>query len=205
MAKDLNKVQLTGNLGKDPETRSTAHGSALTRFSVASSRRWHTTEGDDRDETEWFTVVAWNKLGEICAQYLQKGARVYIEGRLQTRSWEDQQTGQKRYMTEVIANDLIMLDARRERVADAPGADAGAADGPEPSPELAPGRGGSQAHAPHNRPSPMQAPHTAYRGDVRGGEPAHPELRGASAETPSRGPRHQPVAAPLPDEDDLPF
>ena len=121
MAKDLNKVQLTGNLGKDPETRYTAQGSALTRFSVASSRRWHTPEGDDREETEWFTVVAWNKLGEICAQYLQKGARVYIEGRLQTRSWEDQQTGQKRYMTEVIANDLIMLDARRVPRARRPG------------------------------------------------------------------------------------
>ena len=205
MSKDLNKVQLTGNLGKDPETRYTAQGSALTRFSVASSRRWRTAEGDDRDETEWFNVVAWNKLGEICAQYLQKGARVYIEGRLQTRSWEDQQTGQKRSMTEVIANDLIMLDARRERVADVPGEDAGAADWPEPSPELAPGRGGSHAHAPHNRQSPMRSPHTAYRGDVGGGEPPYLELRGAAAETPSRGPRPQPVGAPLPDEDDLPF
>src|ERR687886_1381802 len=143
MAKDLNKVQLTGNLGKDPETRSTAHGSALTRFSVASSRRWRTAEGDDRDETEWFTVVAWNKLGEICAQYLQKGARVYIEGRLQTRSWEDQQTGQKRYMTEVIANDLIMLDARREHLSDAPGADVNAGDWQAPAPEVSPARGTS--------------------------------------------------------------
>src|ERR687884_2074910 len=143
MAKDLNKVQLTGNLGKDPERRYTAEGSALTRFSVASSRRWHSTEGDDREETEWFNVIAWNKLGEICAQYLQKGARVYIEGRLQTRSWEDQQTGQKRYMTEVIANDLIMLDARRERVADAPGEDVAAVDWPSPAPELSPARGAS--------------------------------------------------------------
>src|ERR687885_2611245 len=120
MSKDLNKVQLTGNLGRAPETRYTSQGSALTRFSVASSRRWHTPEGDDREETEWFNVVAWNKLGEICAQYLQKGARVYIEGRLQTRSWDDQQTGQKRYMTEVIANDMIMLDSRNDRMGGTP-------------------------------------------------------------------------------------
>ena len=86
MSKDLNKVQLTGRLGKDPETKYTAQGNAVTQFTVASNRSWKTAEGDARDDTEWFTVVAWNKLGEICAQYLRKGSRVYIEGRLQTRS-----------------------------------------------------------------------------------------------------------------------
>src|SRR5918997_670256 len=141
MSKDLNKVQFTGRLGKDPETRYTPQGSAITKLAVASNRRWRTAEGEDREDTEWFNVVAWNKLGEICAQYLQKGSRVYIEGRLQTRSWDDQQTGQKRYMTEVIANDMIMLDARRERVADAPAGDAGAVGGTEPEPELGPPRG----------------------------------------------------------------
>src|ERR671916_269371 len=84
MSKDLNMVQLTGNLGKDPETKYTPQGSGVTKFSVAASRRWRTAEGEDRADTEWFNVVAWNKLGEICAQYLQKGSRVYIEGRLQT-------------------------------------------------------------------------------------------------------------------------
>ncbi len=201
MAKDLNKVQLTGNLGKDPETRYTAQGSALTRFSVASSRRWRTAEGDDRDETEWFTVVAWNKLGEICAQYLQKGARVYIEGRLQTRSWEDQQTGQKRYMTEVIANDLIMLDARRERVADAPGEDAGAAGWQDPSPEPVPMHGASPAPAGQGQPS--RSMHAAPRGGSS--EPARPAPRPAPAEAMPAGTRHHGVAAPIPDEDDLPF
>ena len=184
MAKDLNKVQLTGNLGKDPETRYTAQGSALTRFSVASGRRWHTPEGDDRDETEWFTVVAWNKLGEICAQYLQKGARVYIEGRLQTRSWEDQQTGQKRYMTEVIANDLIMLDARREHLTDTPGEDGRATDWQERSPEPEPMRGASPEPAGQGQPSRF--------------------MHAAPAEAVPAGVRHHPVA-PIPDEDDLPF
>jgi single-strand DNA-binding protein len=185
MSKDLNKVQLTGNLGKDPETRSTAQGSALTRFSVASSRRWRTAEGDDRDETEWFTVVAWNKLGELCAQYLQKGARVYIEGRLQTRSWEDQQTGQKRYMTEVIANDLLMLDARRERLADVPGEDGGAAGVPEPTPELAPARGASPERAPQSQQSQTRSPDTAHGGGFGSGEPVRPAPRLALAEAPS--------------------
>ena len=131
MAKDLNKVQLTGNLGKDPETRYTAQGSALTRFSVASSRRWHTPEGDDRDETEWFTVVAWNKLGEICAQYLQKGARVYIEGRLQTRSWDDKD-GKKRYSTDIVADRVVFLSSG--------GAEGGG--GAEPFPATTDGAGG---------------------------------------------------------------
>lgn len=112
MAKDLNKVQLTGRLGRDPETRYTNQGNAVTQFTVASNRRWRTADGQEHEDTEWFNIVAWNKLAEICQQYLRKGSRVYIEGRLQTRSWDDEQTGQKRYKTEVIASDMIMLDTR---------------------------------------------------------------------------------------------
>ena len=117
MSKDLNKVRLTGRLGMDPETRYTPQGSAITTFRVASSQRFRTADGEDHEETEWFRVVTWNRLAEICAQYLHKGSRVYVSGRLQTRSWDDQATGQKRYMTEVIANDLIMLDSRRDSMA----------------------------------------------------------------------------------------
>src|SRR5262249_17399915 len=87
-------------------------------FRVASNRTWRSSDGESHEDTEWFRVVAWNKLAEICNQYLTKGARVYVEGRLQTRQWQDQE-GQTRYSTEVIANDMIMLDARR----DMPGAD----------------------------------------------------------------------------------
>lgn len=112
MAKDLNKVMLTGRLGADPEMRYTPNGSPVTSFNVASSRKRSSQDGEAREETEWFKVVAWNKLAEICSNYLTKGSKVYIEGRLQTRSWEDQ-NGQKRYSTEVIANDMIMLDSRR--------------------------------------------------------------------------------------------
>ncbi|PDW02343.1 single-stranded DNA-binding protein [Candidatus Viridilinea mediisalina] len=115
MARDLNKVMLIGRLGIDPEMRYTPTGSAVTTFRVAVGRQWRDSNGDNREETEWFSVVAWNKLAEICNQYLTKGTRVYIEGRLQTRSWEDQQTGQTRYKTEVIASDMIILDSREGR------------------------------------------------------------------------------------------
>src|SRR6266545_6114331 len=112
MARDLNKVQVTGRLGADPEMRFTPQGHAVTTFRVASNRSWRTPEGESHEETEWFRVVAWNKLGEICNQWLSKGSRVYVEGRLQTRQWQDQD-GQTRHLSEVVANDIIILDSRR--------------------------------------------------------------------------------------------
>lgn len=115
MARDLNKVMIIGRLGADPEMRYTPSGSPVTTFRVATSRQWKDSNGETREETEWFSTVAWNKLAEICNQYLTKGTRVYIEGRLQTRSWEDTQSGQTRYKTEVIANDMIILDNREGR------------------------------------------------------------------------------------------
>lgn len=113
MAKDLNKVQMTGRLGADPEMRNTPQGHAVTTFRVASNRTWRTAEGEPQEDTEWFRVVAWNRLAEICHQWLAKGSRVYVEGRMQTRQWQDQE-GQTRYLSEVVANDIIILDARRE-------------------------------------------------------------------------------------------
>jgi single-strand DNA-binding protein len=204
MSKDLNMVQLTGNLGKDPETKYTPQGSGVTKFSVAASRRWRTAEGEDRADTEWFNVVAWNKLDEICAQYLQKGSRVYIEGRLQTRSWDDQQTGQKRYMTEVIANDLIMLDARRERLGDAP-VDAvgdGGVPGPAPERERAPRASQGSAAAVQPPPEPSADPGDA--GGLDSGSSAHPAHQLAAA-APIPGARRDPVALPPTEEDDVPF
>lgn len=109
MAKDLNKVMIIGRLGKDPEMRFTPQGTPVTNFTVAAGRQWKDPNGETRDETEWFSVVVWNKLAEICNQYLTKGSRVYIEGRLQTRSWDDD-SGQKRFRTEVVASDMIILD-----------------------------------------------------------------------------------------------
>jgi single-strand DNA-binding protein len=110
MRKDLNRITLTGRLGADPEARYTQDGTAVTTFRVASNRSYKNAEGQTVDETEWFKVVAWDKLGEVCGEYLQKGSRVYIEGRLKTRAWQDH-SGQTRYSTEVVANELIMLDS----------------------------------------------------------------------------------------------
>jgi len=114
MPKDLNMVQIIGRLGKDPETRSSPQGVARTSFSVAAGRRWRTADGEERDDTQWFNIVAANELGERCARELRKGTRVYVEGRLQTRSWDDKESGQKRYITEIIPKDVITLDARRD-------------------------------------------------------------------------------------------
>ena len=105
----LNKVMIIGNLGADPEMRYTADGNAMTSFRVAASRNWSTPDGERREETEWFSVVAWRKLAEQCSQFLQKGRRVYVEGRLRTRSW-DTPDGQKRFRTEVVADRVLFLD-----------------------------------------------------------------------------------------------
>ena len=108
MADGLNKVMLIGNLGTDPEMRYTANGSAVTTFRLAVSRSFG-GDGERREETEWFTVVTWNKLAELLGQHLQKGRKVFVEGRLASRSW-DGPDGQKRYRTEVIANQVLFLD-----------------------------------------------------------------------------------------------
>jgi single-strand DNA-binding protein len=105
----LNKVMIIGNLGADPEMRYTADGKALTNFRVASSRNYNGPDGERREETEWFSVVTWQKLAEQCSQFLQKGRRVYVEGRLQTRSW-DGPDGQRKYRTEVVAEKVLFLD-----------------------------------------------------------------------------------------------
>ena len=105
----LNKVMIIGNLGSEPEMRFTPNGNPVTSFSVATNWVYTTSEGERKQETEWFTVVAWNKLAEQCNQFLTKGRLVYAEGRLRTRTWESQD-GQKHYRTEIIANRVTFLD-----------------------------------------------------------------------------------------------
>jgi len=114
MSRGLNKVMIIGNLGKEPELRYTPSGRPVTTFSVAVSRSWKSSNGEHRSETEWFKIVAWGKLAEICKEYLHKGQQVYIEGRLQTRQWEDKE-GQQRTTVELIANEMTMLGERREK------------------------------------------------------------------------------------------
>lgn len=111
MTRGLNKVLIIGSLGADPEMRYTPGGKPVTSYSVAVNRGWRTSEGERKEATEWFNVVAWGNLAEICNQYLRKGSQVYVEGRLQTRSWEDS-SGTRHYRTELVANEMIILDGR---------------------------------------------------------------------------------------------
>lgn len=113
MSRGLNKVMVIGHLGRDPEMRYTPSGRPVTTFTMAVSRSWNTADGERRSETEWFNIVAWGNLAEICKQYLYKGQQVYIEGRLQTRRWEDKE-GQKHTSVEVVANEMMMLGDRRD-------------------------------------------------------------------------------------------
>jgi len=113
MSRGLNKVQIIGHLGRDPEMRYTPSGRPVTTFTVAVSRSWNTVDGERHNETEWFNVVAWGNLAEICKQYLVKGQQVYIEGRLQTRRWDDKE-GQKHTSVEIVANEMMMLGDRRD-------------------------------------------------------------------------------------------
>lgn len=108
----LNKVMLIGRLGKDPEIRYTQSGSAVANFSVATSEGWTDKQGLRQEKTEWHDVVAWNKLADVVQNYLKRGSQVYVEGRLQSRSWDDAQSGQKRYKTEINAVTIQMLGAR---------------------------------------------------------------------------------------------
>ena len=113
MAGSLNKVMLIGNVGRDPEMRYLQSGEAVTTFSLATNRRWNGADGQRREETEWHNIVAWGKLAEQCNEFLSKGRTVFVEGRLQTRSWDDQASGQKRFRTEIVANQMQMLDSTR--------------------------------------------------------------------------------------------
>ncbi len=128
----INKVILVGNLGRDPEVRSTASGQPVTNFTLATNRVYNDRDGNRQKQTEWHNIVCWGRQAEIAGQYLTKGKQIYVEGRLQTRSWDDRQTGEKKYRTEIVCENFQMLGARGEY--DGGGSSAGA---PAPaSPEI---------------------------------------------------------------------
>jgi single-strand DNA-binding protein len=114
MPKSVNKVILIGNLGKDPEIKYTPSGVPVAKFSLATNERYKDKAGEWQDRTEWHNIVAWQRLAEIVGEYVKKGSKIYIEGRLQTSSWEDKQSGEKKYRTEIIAQDLVLLGGRGE-------------------------------------------------------------------------------------------
>lgn len=129
MARGINKAILIGNLGVDPETRHTAGGNAVTNIRIATSESWRDRQsGEQQERTEWHRVVLFGKLGEIAGEYLRKGSKVYIEGRIQTRKWQGQD-GQDRYTTEIVANEMQMLDSRGGGGGGAPYSDNGPSQG----------------------------------------------------------------------------
>lgn len=113
MSRGLNKVMIIGHLGRDPEMRYTPSGRPVTTFTVATSRTWSTSDSEHHTETEWFNVVSWGNLAEICKQYLSKGLQVYIEGRLQTRRWDDAE-GVKHTNVEIVASEMMILGDKKD-------------------------------------------------------------------------------------------
>lgn len=114
MAKSVNKVILVGNLGKDPEVKYTPSGTPVAKFSIATNERYKDKAGEWQDRTEWHNIVVWQRLAEIVGEYVKKGSKIYVEGRLQTSSWEDKQSGEKKYRTEIVVQDLVLLSGRGE-------------------------------------------------------------------------------------------
>jgi single-strand DNA-binding protein len=117
MPKSLNRVELLGNVGKDPEVKFTPSGTAVAKFSMATTSRYKDKNGDWQDKVEWHNIVCWARLAEIAGEYVHKGDKLYIEGRMETSSWEDKQTQQRKYMTSVVASDLILLGNRQHESA----------------------------------------------------------------------------------------
>jgi single-strand DNA-binding protein len=112
MAKSINKVILVGNVGADPEVKYTPSGIPVGKFSLATNDRFKNKSGEWQDRTEWHNIVAWQRLAEIVGEYVSKGSKVYIEGKLQTSSWEDRRSGEKKFRTEIVARDLVLLGSR---------------------------------------------------------------------------------------------
>lgn len=114
MSKSVNKVILIGNVGKEPDVQYTSGGTAVAKFSLATNERFKDKSGEWQDKTEWHNLVAWAKLAEIVGEYATKGSKIYVEGRLQTSSWDDKKSGEKKYRTEIIVSELVLLSGKEE-------------------------------------------------------------------------------------------
>lgn len=141
----LNKVMLIGNLGRDPEVRSTPSGQQVANFTLATNRKWTDKGGQRQEQTEWHQIVCWGKSAEIAAQYLTKGRQIFVEGRIQTRSWDDKQTGEKKYRTEIVCDNFQML-GQRGGGGGAPDMDAGGSHSGGPTYD----EGGAGGHGPED-------------------------------------------------------
>lgn len=129
MAKSVNKVILVGNLGKDPEIKYTPTGTPVAKFTLATNENYKDKSGQWQERTEWHNIVAWERLAEVVGEYTKKGSKLYVEGRIQTSSWDDKETGQKKYRTEIIANNLVLLSGREAGEGESRGYSRGASAG----------------------------------------------------------------------------
>lgn len=188
----VNKAIIVGRLGQDPEIRYFQDGSAVANFSVATSEEWKDKEtGEKRERTEWHRIVAYRRLAEICGQYLSKGRQVYIEGRIQTREWDDRD-GNKRYTTEIVANIMQMLGSRADAGAGAPG-------GYNRPPQ------GNQANQGGGYPGGSNPGGGGFPGGPMGGEPQAPTTPAEKGYPDDGGVKGTPQPDPGPDDDDIPF
>ncbi|MFT5235558.1 MAG: single-strand DNA-binding protein [Shewanella sp.] len=229
-SRGVNKVILVGNLGKDPEVRYMPNGNAVANFTVATSESWKDQQGQPQERTEWHNIVMYRRLAEIAGEYLKKGSKIYIEGKLQTSKWQDQATGQDRYKTEINASEMQMLDSRGQGGGQQ-GGDYGQQQGQQQNQynapqQQAPQQGytpkpqaAAQAQQPAYAPKPQSAPQ--QQAPQQGGyqsQPAQQQQAPAYAPkpqaTPQQRPAPQPQAAPqqnfTPDlddgwDDDIPF
>ncbi|RTR31692.1 single-stranded DNA-binding protein [Shewanella atlantica] len=227
-SRGVNKVILVGNLGKDPEVRYMPNGNAVANFTVATSESWKDQQGQPQERTEWHNIVMYRRLAEIAGEYLKKGSKVYIEGKLQTSKWQDQSTGQDRYKTEINANEMQMLDSRgqgggqqggygqqqgqqQQNQYNAPQQQA-PQQGYAPKPQQAPQQAPQQGYAPKPQQAQQQAPQPAYAPKPQQAQQQAPQ-QAAPQQRPAPQPQ-QPAQQPqqnfTPDlddgwDDDIPF
>ncbi|QYJ82956.1 single-stranded DNA-binding protein [Shewanella aegiceratis] len=183
-SRGVNKVILVGNLGKDPEVRYMPNGNAVANFTVATSESWKDQQGQMQERTEWHNIVMYRRLAEIAGEYLKKGSKVYLEGKLQTSKWQDQQTGQDRYKTEINVNEMQMLDSRGQGQGGQGGQQGYGA--PQQQNQYAP-----QQSAPAAR--PQQPQHSAPQGGYGAQQQAAPQQQGYGAQS-----QQAPAYAPKP-------
>ncbi|QDF74111.1 MULTISPECIES: single-stranded DNA-binding protein [Shewanella] len=220
-SRGVNKVILVGNLGKDPEVRYMPNGNAVANFTVATSESWKDQQGQMQERTEWHNIVMYRRLAEIAGEYLKKGSKVYLEGKLQTSKWQDQQTGQDRYKTEINVNEMQMLDSRAQGQGGQGGqqgygapqqnqyAPQQSAPAPRPQPQSQPQPQSSGAAPQGGYGAPQQAaPQQGY------GAPAAPAYAPKPQAAPQQAPQQRPAPQPqqnfTPDlddgwDDDIPF
>ncbi|QLE84144.1 single-stranded DNA-binding protein [Shewanella sp. Scap07] len=195
-SRGVNKVILVGNLGKDPEVRYMPNGNAVANFTVATSESWKDQQGQQQERTEWHNIVMYRRLAEVAGEYLKKGSKVYLEGKLQTSKWQDQQTGQDRYKTEINASEMQMLDSRGQ--GGQGGQQGGGGYGQQQQ------GGGYNAPQQQQRPAPQQAAPQASAPQQSGGygqqQPAAPapQQQGGYGQQQQAAPAAQPAYAPKP-------